>query len=344
MRDAEVLVDLAAVRGNAKLLRHAAGSAELMAVVKADGYGHGAVEVARAALDGGASWLGVCYVEEALELRAAGITAPVLAWLTGPGTPWRHAVRNAIDVSVSVPAMLTEVTGAGTARVHLELDTGLGRGGATARDWPALMTAAAEAERAGTVRVVGVWSHLACADLPGHPSVPAQLAAFREALRLADGYGLRPSVRHVANSAATLTMPAARFDLVRPGVALYGIPPVERETFDLRPAMSLYTRIGEVTGDRSEAKIPVGVRTGLPGCCRAAQVQIGRSRHRVIGGIGADCCAVEAGAARPGDDVVVFGPGDAGEPTAVDWAAWAGTIAHEVVTQVGNHVPRRFVT
>ncbi|MGA8113421.1 MAG: alanine racemase [Actinocatenispora sp.] len=351
MPEAEVLVDLTAVRANVKLLGEAAGSAALMAVVKAAGYGHGAPEVARTALDAGASWLGVCYVEEALELRDAGLTAPVLAWLTSPDTPWSAALEQDVDVSVNSLAALAAVCAAArsagvVARLHLEVDTGLGRGGVPMTAWPALAAAAAGAERSGAVRVVGIWSHLACADMPGHASVPAQLAAYREALRTGTRVGLRPDLRHVANSAATLLHPAARFDLVRPGIALYGIPPVGGSPCGLRPAMTLRTVVASV-GRRAEglvAVLPVGQRDGLLHASRGAEVLIGRSRYRVAGRVGVDHTRVWVDErVRPGDEVVVFGPGDRGEPTAEDWAGWAGTIGHEVITHVGDRVPRRYV-
>lgn len=349
MPEVEVLIDLAAIRANVKLLGEAAGSAAVMAVVKAGGYGHGAAETAGAAIEAGATWLGVCYVEEALELRGAGFTAPVLAWLTGPGTPWDAALDNGVDVSVGSGAALAELGEAArargtSARVHLEVDTGLGRGGVSLAEWPRLATCAARAQRAGRVRVVGVWSHLACADMPGDPSVAAQLAAYRQVLRQAGRYGLHPVLRHAANSAATLRHPAAHFDLVRPGIALYGVPPVVGDTCGLRQAMTLRTVVTDVTGERT-AVLPVGQRHGLLRSTTGAQVLIGRARYPVLGCPGADRTrvSVPGGDVLPGDEVVVFGPGDRGEPTVEDWAGWAGTIGHEVVTHVGNRVPRRYV-
>ncbi len=353
MPQAQVLVDLAAIRANVGLLHEAAGSAALMAVVKAAGYGHGAAEIARAALEAGASWLGVCYVEEALELRAAGIGAPVLAWLTGPGTSWRPAIECGVDVSVGSLVALTAVVSDARdcglqARLHLEVDTGLGRAGSTPTDWPRLVSAAACAQRAGYARVVGIWSHLACADEADRRSVVAQLVAYRQALRQARCHGLRPELRHLANSAATLRYPAARFDLVRPGIALYGVAPGTGDLCGLRPAMTLVTTVAEVVGegrDHRVATLPVGLRDGLLRATQGAQVLIGRSRYRIVGRIGADHIQVlvDGSSVRPGDPVVVFGPGDHGEPTAAEWAGWAGTIAHEVLTNVGNRVPRRFL-
>src|SRR2546423_3168118 len=243
MLRAEARVDLDAIRENVTLLRGRT-TAELMVVVKADGYGHGQLPVARAALAAGASWLGVCYPEEALDLRAAGITAPILAWITLPGAPYREAVAAGVELSVNAPWALDEVVAAAReldvpARVQLKADTGLHRGGAVAGDWPALVGAAAKAEAGGEIRVTGVWSHLACADEPGHPSIDAQLSAYQQALAVADRAGLRPRYPHLANSAGLVTRPDTHLDLVRARTAPYGLTPVPPHRYGLRPAMTL---------------------------------------------------------------------------------------------------------
>src|SRR5690349_19681826 len=239
MWQAEVRVDLDAIRDNVVTLR-AGTTAEVMAVVKADGYGHGMVPVARAALAGGATWLGVATLEEALTLRRAGLTAPVLAWLLAPGLPLHDGVAADVDLSAGSLAQLGELVAAARrvqrpVRVHLKLDTGLARGGATPADWPALLEAAAKAQADGEAEIVGVWSHFVAADLPGDESVDRQLAVFADGLAAVERCGLTPRYRHIANSAATLTRPDAHFDLVRPGIAVYGLSPVEGETFGLRP-------------------------------------------------------------------------------------------------------------
>src|SRR6185503_10707837 len=258
MHQAEIQVDLGAIRTNVTRLREGT-TAEVMAVVKADGYGHGAVPVARAALDAGATWLGVCTLDEALELRRAGIAAPVLAWLLAPGLALHEAVAADVDLSASSLPLLEEIVAAGRrvgrpARVHLKVDTGLSRGGSTDAEWPALCDAAAKAEADGDVSVVGVWSHLVYADVPDHPTTDRQLERFAEAVATAQRYGLAPRYRHLANSAATLTRPDAHFDIVRPGVAVYGLSPVPGRDFGLRPAMTvrahvvLAKRVTEGTG------------------------------------------------------------------------------------------------
>src|SRR3954469_14487840 len=220
-----------------------------MAVVKADGYGHGAVAVAEVAVAAGATWLGVCTIEEALELRAAGITARVLSWLHVPDEDFAPAVAADIDLSVASRAHLAAVLAGGppaggAARVHLKIDTGLTRNGAQPADWSDLLDAAAKAEADGTAQVVAVWSHLAHADAPKHPTLDRQAARLNSAWQAARDRGLDP-IRHLANSAATLTRPDLHYDLVRPGIAVYGLDPLGRPASEspLRPAMPLRARV-----------------------------------------------------------------------------------------------------
>ncbi|NYG56908.1 alanine racemase [Nocardioides perillae] len=227
---AEVVVDLAAVRHNVRLLRAAAGSAALMTVVKADAYGHGLLAVAAAAREAGAAWLGVATVEEALALRAAGDDGPLLCWLAAPGQDYDGAVAAGVDVTAYTPAEVREVAAAARrtgvpARLQLKVDTGLSRGGATLPEWDALVAAAREARGAGEVVVTGTWSHLAAADEPDHPATGSQQGVFAAALSRARVLGLAPGLRHLANSAGTLLHPDTRLDLVRCGVATYGRHP-----------------------------------------------------------------------------------------------------------------------
>jgi alanine racemase len=365
-------VDLAAVRGNVEALRERARGAGVMAVVKADGYGHGMVPCARAAREAGAAWLATATPHEALALRAAGDDGPVLCWLFVPGDPWAEVIAAGIDVSVGDAWALREVTAAAeatgrTARVHLKADTGLGRGGSQPADWPGLVSAARAAEAAGLVTVTGLWSHFACADEPGHPSIAAQLALFREALALAEGAGIRPEVRHMANSPATLTLPESHFDLVRPGLCVYGLSPVPElggpADFGLRPAMTLTARLANVKrvpaghgvsyghtyttpGETTLALVPAGYGDGIPRhASNAGPVLVAGKWRTVAGRVAMDQFVVDLGgdAAAAGDEAVLFGPGDRGEPTAEDWARAAGTIAYEIVTRVGPRVPRVYV-
>ena len=365
----EAVVDLDAIRGNVATLR-AGTSAEVMAVVKADAYGHGLLPSARAALDGGASWLGVAILDEALALRAAGITKPILSWLWTPdeAEALATAVRQGIDLGVSSIAALNLVAAAArqtgfTARVHLKLDTGLSRGGAHAQDWPDLVAAAAKAHAETVVAPVGVWSHFVWADAPGHATTARQIEAFRDGLRLAERAGLPIEVRHLANSAATVTLPEAHFDLVRPGVAVYGLSPVpELGDFGLVPAMTLRAevalvkrvRAGEGVSyghqytterDTTLALVPLGYADGVPrAATNVGPVSIKGRRFTISGRVCMDQFVVDVGelAVEAGDRAVLFGPGHDGEPLAQDWADALGTIHYEIVTRIGPRVTRTF--
>ncbi|MGW3008696.1 alanine racemase [Streptomyces sp. NPDC001219] len=368
---AQARVDLAAIRSNVSRLCATAGSAEVMAVVKADAYGHGMVPVARAALAGGATWLGVAGMREALTLRAAGLSARLLAWLLTPGDDWTAAVAAGVELSAGAEWAVGAAVRAAQAvdrpaLLHLEAETGLGRGGAAAGDWQALVDSAAAAEAAGYVRVVGVWSHLARADEPGHPSCARQLAEFRDAAALARRAGLTPDVLHLSNSAATLTLPEAHFDLVRPGLAVYGLSPVPDlagpAELGLRPAMTLTARLASVkrvpagqgvsyghryrtTRETTLGLVPLGYADGVPRhASQAGPVLLGGRRLTVAGTVCMDQFVVDLGnaPAAPGDEVVLFGPGDRGEPGAADWARSAHTISHEIVTRIGSRVPRTY--
>lgn len=365
-------IDLAALRANVRTLRAHAPSAAVMAVVKSDAYGHGAVPCARAALEAGATWLGTATPEEALALRAAGIGGRVMCWLWTPGGPWREAVEADLDVSVSGMWALREVVAAAgaagvPARVQLKADTGLGRSGCQPADWPELVGAALRAEAEGLVRVTGLWSHFACADEPGHPSVQAQLTLFREMVAYAEEQGVRPEVRHIANSPATLTLPESHFDLVRTGIAVYGISPSPEigtpADFGLRPVMTLSASLALVKhvpgehgvsyghhyvtpGPTTLGLVPVGYADGIPRhASGTGPVLVGGKWRTVAGRVAMDQFVVDLGGdePEPGSEAVLFGPGDRGEPTAEDWARAAGTIAYEIVTRIGTRVPRVYV-
>jgi alanine racemase len=370
----EARVDLGAIRDNVRTLAgRATGGAAVMAVVKADGYGHGLVPCARAAVEGGAGWLGVAFLEEALAVRAAGLDVPVLAWLTAPGEDLTPAVAAGVDLGVYSLAELAAAGAAAraagvTARVQLKADTGLSRGGAQPADWPDLCGAAAKAEAEGSVRVTGVLSHYAFADGGAdHPVNNRQTAVFREALEVVRRAGLRPEVRHIANSAATLTAPDTHFDLVRPGLAVYGLSPAPElgspAELGLRPAMTLAAAVAHTKRvpagsgvsyvhryvterETSLALVPLGYADGIPrNATSTAQVQVGGARRTIAGTVCMDQFVVDVGDddVRPGDEVLLFGPGDSGEPTAQDWADLLGTINYEIVTRIGARVPRTYV-
>ncbi|MCX4686023.1 alanine racemase [Kitasatospora purpeofusca] len=372
---AEATIDLAALRGNLDALRERIGGATVMAAVKADAYGHGALRCAREAVAAGVGWLGTATPEEALALRAGGVgpeQARILCWLWTPGGPWREALFADLDISISGDWALTELLAAVRAtgipaRVHLKADTGLGRNGCQPHDWPELVAAARRAELDGLLTVVGVWSHFAAADEPGHPSIQLQLDAFRLALASAEAAGLRPEVRHLANSPAALLLPQSHFDMVRTGLAMYGLSPVPEvgspSDFGLRPVMSLTARLALVKhvpgghgvsyghhyttpGPTTLGLVPVGYGDGIPRHASGiGPVQVDGKWRTVAGRVAMDQFVVDLGGDTPpiGDEVLVFGSGDRGEPTAEDWGRACGTISYEIVTRIGSRVPRRYL-
>jgi alanine racemase len=367
------VVDLDAIRRNVAILRDlvAADASDVMVVVKADGYGHGMVEVARAARAAGAPWLGVATIDEAVRLRDAGDTGRVLCWLTLPADDWTAAIDRDVDVTAysvaELDAIRAAVSGAsrGTpARVQLKIDTGLSRGGSTQDGWPDVLAAARAGEDKGLWRITGIWSHVACADEPDHPANAAQERAFRAALADAEAAGLRPEVRHLANSAGAILRPSSRFDLVRCGIASYGLHPAPGVGPDLglEPAMTVtaplaltktlpagasvsYGHTWTAPGPTRVGLVPLGYGDGVPRHAgNAAEVWVAGKRRPVRGRICMDQFVVELGEdveAAPGDEVVLFGPGTSGEPTADDWARACGTIHYEIVTRMGGRLSRR---
>ena len=362
------VVDLGAIAHNVRILRERAGSAQLMAVVKADGYGHGAVEVARAALSAGAAELGVATVGEALELRAAGVTAPMLAWLHPPGTDFTEAVAADVQIGLSSAAQLGDVVAAAgrtgrPATVSVKLDTGLNRNGVAAADYPDLLAALRRAVAEGAIRVRGLMSHLSHGDEPEHPNNDRQAQRLREALDVARRQGVPFEIAHLANSPATLARPDLAFDMVRPGVAVYGLNPlVGRDDHGLIPAMTLKSPVAMVKSvragegvsyghawnadvDTTVALIPLGYADGVfRGLSGRIDVAINGRRYRNVGRICMDQFVVDLGPGpvdvAAGDQAVLFGPGTAGEQTAQDWADLLGTIHYEVVTSPRGRVVR----
>ncbi|MFE9246596.1 alanine racemase [Nocardiopsis sp. NPDC006938] len=368
---AHARVDLDAITSNARLLRDLAGGTPLMGVVKADGYGHGILPAARALVAGGATWLGTALIKEGLELRRAGITLPVLSWIIPPGEPVGEAIGADIDLGVSDRAVLDTVVAEAArlgrvARVQLKADTGLNRGGVGRGAWASVVEAAARAEEDGLIRVTGVWSHFACADEPGHPSIRAQLEVFHEALAVVEKAGLSPEVRHIANSAALLTLPEARFDLVRGGIASYGLCPIpDMDVPGLRPAMTLASKValtkrvpadsGVSYGHRYVTKeettlalVPLGYADGVPrAATNRGPVLLGGSRRTIAGTVCMDQFVLDVGddPVRAGDLAVLFGdPTENPDvPTAQDWADVLDTIPYEIITRIGVRVPRTYV-
>lgn len=368
---AEAVVDTDAIGANVALLRtRLTAGTLLMGVVKADGYGHGALPAARAMLAAGADWLGVATPEEALSLRRAGIDAPLLCWLSAPGEDPTPLIEAGVDVGVSASWRLAEVVAAATrlgrpARVQLKVDTGLSRNGVTEAELASLCADLAAAAAAGQVVFTGLWSHLACADDPADPATDVQLAAFVRATDVVRAAGLSVPMRHLANSAAALTRPDTHFDLVRAGIALYGYSPVREGASDLelRPAMAVRARLAAVKHIRAGdgvsyghawhaphdtvvGLVPVGYADGLPRAASpGAVVAVGGRRVPVVGRICMDQLVLDLGPdarEQPGADVVLFGGGP-GSPTADDWADAAGTISYEILTGIRGRISRRHV-
>ncbi|MDA2988181.1 MAG: alanine racemase [Actinomycetota bacterium] len=369
---AEAVIDLGAIAANYE--RVSGAGVPVMGIVKADGYGHGAQQVARTLRGSGAQWLGVALLSEALELRAVGDRGNLLAWLWAPGDPGiMDCIATDVDLSVSCEQSLIDVVTAARglgkpARIHIKVDTGLTRNGVPRSSWRSVFEAARVAQDQGHVQIVGIWSHLASADEPDDPVTDQQRTAFLEALNIAASIGVQPELRHLANSAAGLNRPDCTFDLVRSGIAIYGVTPGSglgtAQFLGLRPAMTLRARLAHVkkivvgtkvsyggtwTADHPTAVglVPVGYADGIPrAASNTAQVLINGRRCPVLGVIAMDQFVVDLGpdaGDHPGDEVLVFGSGDHGEPTAEDWAQWAGTIGYEIVTRIGPRVPRRYV-
>jgi alanine racemase len=367
---AQAVIDLGAIAHNVRLLRERAGSAAVMAVVKADGYGHGAPQVARAALAAGAAELGVTNIGEALALRQAGITAPVLSWLNLPGTDFAPALAADVQVAVASVRQFDDVldgvrrSGA-PATLTVKVDTGLSRNGVSPAEYPALLDAIARAAADGAVRPRGIMSHLACGDDPQHPMNDTQAARLTAARKQAAAAGVHFEVAHLANSPATLTRPDLHFDVVRPGIAVYGQSPIPAlGDFGLRPVMTLKCPVAAVRSikaddgvsyghtwiadrDTTVGLIPLGYADGVfRGLSGRIDVSINGARYRNIGRICMDQFVVDLGpdgaGVTVGDEAVLFGSGTAGEPTAQDWAELLGTINYEVVTSPRGRISRTY--
>ena len=370
-------VDLDALRANVALLREKAGSTRLLAVVKADAYGHGLVPCAKAAIEGGAQWLGVALLEEALALRAAGIKARTLAWMTPLGSDFDSAIREDIDLSIPSRAHLKEVVASGRKvgvrpRIHLEIDTGMSRGGVIAEtsEFGQLLEDLLDAVNRDLVEVVGAWSHFARADEPGEAMNAEQIARFDRALDEIFATGLSIPIHHIANSAATLSNDRAKYSMMRGGIAIYGLSPDidtmgDSTSLGLRRVMTLKAQLqlvkdvsaGATVGygasaiverDTKLGVVAMGYADGIPrNANSSAGVFViegdGGRRAPIIGRVSMDQFVVDLGKdsrAETGDLVIVFGDGATGEYTADDWARASGTISYEIVTRIGPRVPR----
>jgi alanine racemase len=356
---AEANIDLTAIAANVKKLK-TTSSSELMAVVKADAYGHGLVPVAKAALNAGASWLGVALVEEAHSLRAAGVTAPILAWLVSPGSNYAAAIDANIDLAVPSLDIFKEIVATGKrARIHIEVDTGMTRGGFL-EEWSEFLKS-----EFSKVEVVGVFSHFARADEVSEKQNQDQLANFNNEIADLVAVGVTPKLKHLANSAATLTNQSAAFDLVRTGIAMYGLTPdLENlgtsKSLGLLAAMQVRAKLHLVkkvpanspvgygatestSRDTVLGVVAMGYADGVPRVAKAAGVFFAGKRCPIIGRVSMDQFVVDLGpetTAKAGDYVVIFNNGAAGEFTAEDWGVASGSINYEMTTRIGPRVPR----
>ena len=356
---AEARIDLDRIAANINLLKGPTRT-PLMAVVKADAYGHGLVEVGLAAEKSGADWLGVALLEEAIKLRTHGVRAPILAWLVPPGSDFKQAVAHDIDIAVASIAAFKEIsTLPNKPRIHIELDTGMSRGGFL-DEWDEFLKS-----DFSKVHVIGVFSHFARADEPEEQQNVDQLKRFNEMVKDLADIGVNPEIKHLSNSAATLKNSAAHFDLVRTGISLYGLTPDLKNLGDskalgLAPAMQLRAKLhlvksvaahtpvgyGATAHTDKQTKLGVvamGYADGIPRVAQGAGVFIDGVRAPIIGRVSMDQFVVDLGPgsqAKSGDWVIVFGDGTRGEYTADDWGAASGSINYEIVTRIGPRVPR----
>ena len=355
---AEARIDSAAIAANISTLKSKSG-VELLAVVKADAYGHGLIETGLVAEKSGADWLGVALLEEAIALRTHGVRIPILAWLLPPGSDYRAAHKHDIDVAVASIAVFNEISALKSqVRVHIEVDTGMTRGGLLG-EWPEFLTAAAGAE----IDVVGFWSHFARADEPDEIANQNQQADFEKKLAQLIEVGIKPEYIHLANSAATLTNPSSHKNIIRLGIAMYGLSPDVKtlgssQDLDLEPAMTLKAEIQMVkrvpagspvgyggtqitSSDTKLAIITMGYADGIPrNTSSTAGVFAAGRRAPIIGRVSMDQFVVDLGAdsnAVSGEIVEVFGPLGY---SIDDWAAASGTINYEIVTRIAARVPR----
>ncbi|MCL2516067.1 MAG: alanine racemase [Microbacteriaceae bacterium] len=365
----EAVVDLGAIESNVRVLRRLTGTENFIAVVKANGYGHGAVPAARAALAGGATHLGVAAISEALELRAAGVDAPLIAWLHDPDERFDEAVAASVALGVSSAAQLSAVAEAarragGAASVHLKIDTGLSRNGMPRAAWTRCFALAAELQTAGLLRVEGVFTHLSNASIEADA---AALVEFDDGVAQARAAGLAPVMVHAAASAAALRQPEARYNTVRLGLTIYGLSPFQdpqaAAELGLRPAMTLRGRIANVKRvpagagvsydytyrterETTLALVPFGYGDGIPrAASNRAPVVIGGREYPIAGRVAMDQFVVDVGDApvEVGDPVVLFGDPAAGAAPVEDWAAACDTINWEIVTRIGGRTARRYV-
>ena len=369
MSRASAEINLSAIADNLKLIQGKT-NAQVLAVVKADAYGHGLIQVGKAAEAAGANWLGTALLEEGIALRNNGIKVPIISWLTPLGEDFKTAINLDIDLSISSIELLTEVIAAGKVvkkipRVHIEVDTGMSRGG-VGDDWNLFLTELSKAVKANEINIIGIWSHFARADEPGQAMNQEQLNTFEDRIKSASDVGIKPEFIHIANSAAALTNNGAHKNIIRWGIGLYGLSPDinnlgDSKSLKLKPAMRLKAKLhlvkavkagvsvgyGGTAITKSDTKLGVvtlGYADGVPrNANNLAGVFVDGKRAPLIGRVSMDQFVVDLGinsSAKTGDEVIVFGDGSSGEYTADEWAKASGTINYEIVTRIGSRVPR----
>ena len=369
MSRASAEINLSAIADNLKLIQGKT-NAQVLAVVKADAYGHGLIQVGKAAEAAGANWLGTALLEEGIALRNNGIKVPIISWLTPLGEDFKTAINLDIDLSISSIELLTEVISAGKVvkkipRVHIEVDTGMSRGG-VGDDWQLFLTELSKTVKANEINIIGIWSHFARADEPGQAMNQEQLNTFEDRIKSASDVGIKPEFIHIANSAAALTNNGAHKNIIRWGIGLYGLSPDinnlgDSKSLKLKPAMRLKAKLhlvkavkagvsvgyGGTAITKSDTKLGVvtlGYADGVPrNANNLAGVFVDGKRAPLIGRVSMDQFVVDLGinsSAKTGDEVIVFGDGSSGEYTADEWAEASGTINYEIVTRIGSRVPR----
>ena len=369
MSRARAEINLSAIAENLKLIKSKT-SAQVLAVVKADAYGHGLIEVAKAAEKAGADWFGTALLEEGIALRNNGITKPIISWLTPIGEDFKSAIHLDIDLSISSIELLNEIISVGKSlnkvpRVHIEIDTGMNRGG-FGDEWGLLLPEIVKAVKANEIKAIGIWSHFARADEPNEVMNKSQLDVFTQKVKQINDAGVSPEFIHIANSAAALSNEAAHKNIIRWGIGLYGLSPDvinmgDSKSLGLKPAMKLFAKLqlvkavkaGQSVGyggtaiTKSDTKLGVvtlGYADGVPrNANNSAGIFVAGKRAPIIGRVSMDQFVVDLGtnsSAKTGDEVIVFGDGSQGEYTIDDWAKACGTINYEIVTRIGVRVPR----
>jgi alanine racemase len=369
MSRASAEISLLAIADNLKLIKSKT-NAQVLAVVKADAYGHGLIQVGKAAENAGADWLGTALLEEGITLRNSGMKIPIISWLTPLGEDFKAAINLDIDLSISSTELLNEIVLAGKSvkkipRIHVEVDTGMSRGG-VGDDWQLFLAELSKAVAANEINIVGIWSHFARADEPDEGMNGEQLTVFEDRIKSAGAAGIKADFIHIANSASSLTNNGAHKNIIRWGIGLYGLSPDlnnlgDSKSLNLKPAMRLKAKLhlvkavkagvsvgyGGTAITKSDTKLGVvtlGYADGIPrNANNLAGVFVGGKRATIIGRVSMDQFVVDLGSnslAKTGDEVIVFGDGAGGEYTADEWAKASGTINYEIVTRIGSRVPR----